>query len=167
MKYSTFNEDFLIKRRGKKIKKGRESCRRAANAEKGTSRSRWRRGRLRGTREEREEREDSRPGLNCVALSEQSRWRLTLTLLCSVFISFFWMCYRSRAIGLCSPNTHTHTHTHAHTHAHAKTLFPPTDYMHCEKVAVFVICMYKSEYQKYERNKDVELFLYVTHTEWL
>lgn len=50
MKYSTFNEDFLIKRRGKKKKKETETCRRAANAEKGTSRSRRRRGRLRGTR---------------------------------------------------------------------------------------------------------------------
>uniref|UniRef100_A0A0E9QMI9 Uncharacterized protein n=1 Tax=Anguilla anguilla TaxID=7936 RepID=A0A0E9QMI9_ANGAN len=27
--------------------------------------------------------------------------------------------------------------------------------------------MYNSEYQKYERNKDVELFLYVMQTEWL
>lgn len=45
--------------------------------------------------------------------------------------------------------------------------FLPTDYMHCEKVPVFVICMYNSEYQKYERNKDVELFLYVMQTEWL
>lgn len=65
--------------------------------------------------------------MNCVALSLQrvsgsGRWCFSNSFIL-FFILFFWMCYRSRAIGLCSSAhihtlllTHTLTHTHAHTH---------------------------------------------------
>lgn len=64
----------------------------------------------------------------------------------------------------------THIHIHIHMHAHIYTserLVWAQVICIVKKVPVFVICMYNSEYQKYERNKDVELFLYVMQTEWL
>lgn len=129
--------------------------------------------------------------VNCVALSLQrgsvSAAGVSLLLLlflfsfflfCFYFILFFWMCYRSRANWFVLTRAHTthtciYTHTHPRTHMHTCTPTPerlsscPQIICIVKKVPVFVICMYKSEYQKYERNKDVELFPYVMQTEWL